>query len=227
MSTSFLSPSPRTAGPVGLVAGAAAFGVGDLLRRSVDTGAGSPNAIVAAVQQHPITWLAAGALSVLATVLMLPAVLSLPDRAMGRGRVPVAVGSALFGLGLIASVGHAVAYFGSYAALARAGLDAAQVSAVATATENTPFLIGFILLFVLGLMLGQLVLWFGLWRARLVPVWALLAALVDVVAGNSPGMAAGVVGLIGWVAATAALLRRRSVPGAVATAPLAVDPARA
>ena len=227
MFTSVLSRPPRTAAPCALVAGAAALGAGDLLRRSVDTGAGSPNEIVVAVQQHPITWLAAGALFVVATALMLPSVLSLSALAHGRGRVPVRVGSAMFGLGLVASVGHAVAYFGFYAALARANLDRAEVTAFDTATEHTPFLVGFILLFVLGLMLGQLVLWFGLWRARLVPVWALLAALVVVVAGNTQGMAAGVVGLVAWVVATAALAPRLRTSKPLPTPSLQTDSAPA
>ncbi len=105
----------------------------------------------------------------------------------------------------------------SIATLARANLDPAAVTAFDTASEHTPFLVGFIVLFVLGLTLGQLVLWFGLWRARLVPVWALLAALVDVVAGNSQGMAAGVIGLVAWVVATAALAPRWRTSSPLAT----------
>jgi hypothetical protein len=50
-------------------------------------------------------------------------------------------------------------------------------------------------------MLGTLVLFVGLRRARRVPIWAVLAALVFVVCGSSSGAAAGVLGVLAALAA--------------------------
>ena len=117
-----------------------------------------------------------------------------------RGRLPRRLGGALFAAGLVASVGHAVAYFGLNAVFGdTSGLSAAQVRALDHASEQQPFLIAFIAVFVVGMLLGQLVWVVGLWRSGAASVWLLPFALVDGVAAASGGVAAGLVGLAAWV----------------------------
>lgn len=209
---SIASPSSRW--PAGaLMLGAAAIGIGDLLRRLVDADAGSARELTAAVSAHPATWLAAAACAVLGAALVLPGLQTLTASVAGRGASATRVGGALFGLGLLASVGHAVAYFGLFSVYADAGVDGPTVDAMDKASESEPLLIGLIALFLLGLVIGQLVLVVGLRRAGLLPFWAIAAALVDIAAGNSGGVPAGVVGLAGWVVLGLALGRatRRSL----------------
>jgi hypothetical protein len=51
------------------------------------------------------------------------------------------------------------------------------------------------------MMLGSIVLFVGLRRARRVPVWSVVAAVVFVAAGSTNGVAAGVLGIVAALAA--------------------------
>jgi hypothetical protein len=207
-----VTPARRPAGrSVGLAtvvaAGAVAFGVGDLLRRLVDVGADSPVELASAVTAHRGLWLAAACCALLGAALLVPGLLAFPGRVAGRGSMLVRAGSGLFALGLLGSVGHTVAYFGLAGIYADADVDAATLKTLDSASESSPLLLGLIVVFVLGLVVGQLLLVVGLRRAALVPLWAVAAALVDIAAGNSGGVPAGVVGLLGWAAVGALLAR--------------------
>jgi hypothetical protein len=187
-----------------LLVGALLLSLGDLLRRTVDSSTGSsPTAIASAVHDHPGVWLAAGVLSALAPVLFIPGICALVATTRGRGSRVVAVGGALAVLGLVASAGHAVAYYAPFALYGRADTDATTIKALDDASESYPMLVALIIAFIVGITIGTITLLVGLRRARRVPVWAPIAAVVFAVAGSSGGV---VMGVLGTVAALTAFL---------------------
>ncbi len=195
--------------------GAALMGLGDLVRRFAEDGASTPTRIVAAFHAHQALALTAGFCMLAGSALLLLAVAASVRAAASRprGRTLVRIGGALFWVGMVASIGHVVAYFGLDLVWGRAEVGSSTVAVLDKASEAEPLLVTLIILFVLGLTLGQLLWVGGLVRARVVPAWALLAALVDVVAGNTAGVAGGVVSLLAWTAvgvAVAGVVRPRA-----------------
>ena len=198
----------RKLAAIGLFAGPVLFAVGDLLRRLVVPGTSAGTAeVVSAVQQHPGLWGAAAMVSIVGSMLAVPGVLRLTADVTGRGSRLVTIGGYLFALGWLASIAHAVGYFALYGLYASSGVDAAPAAALDTAADRYPPLAIVIVLFMAGAILGQLVWFGGLARARRVPLWAALAALVDVVAGATGGVAAGAVGVLAWAACSFAASR--------------------
>ncbi len=198
------SPQPRTlrVAAAGLVLGALLFTVGDLLRRYVvPSGTPSPVDITAAVDRHGSAWLVAGLLSVAASFCLVLGVVGLITTARGRGSRLTIVGGAMVGVGAMASVGHAVAFYAPYALYARAGTSAGELTALDRASEAYPMLVVLIVLFIVGLMLGTIVLFIGLRRARRVPIWSVVAAVVFVASGSTGGVGAGILGVVAALAA--------------------------
>lgn len=202
-------PTSRIPAPaLALLAGAVCFAAGDLLRRTVDGSTTStPVELMRAVGEHQGAWLLAGTLSVLAPVLMLPGVAWLLLTTRGRGQRATRTGGVLLALGQLAAVGHAVAFYGLPTLGVDAGLSAAAYDAVDRASESAPLLIGLIAVFILGNVVGTIVLLVGLRRAGRVPLWSVAACVVFVVAGSGGGLAAGVLGVLTAVATYAPLCR--------------------
>lgn len=187
---------------LGLVVGALCFTLGDTLRRVVDAStSGTAVDLAASVHDRPGPWLAAGLLSAFAPLFFLPGVLALVATTRGRGSRVVAIGGGLVSLGLVASVGHAVAFYAPPALSGRAGTSAAAINALDKASEGYPLLVALIVAFIVGMTIGVLVLLIGLRRAGRVPVWAVVAGLVFAVAGSSGGVAMGLVGTLAGLAA--------------------------
>lgn len=177
----------------GLVLGPLLFTIGDLLRRLVDSGATSATAITHAVGQHDGLWLGAGLLDVGGAFLFIPGVVGLIAAANGRGARITTVGAVVLGVGVMASVGHAVAYYATYALYARADTPAPELKALESAGGTYP-LLGFVIaLFIIGMMVGPIVLLVGLRLARRVPIWSVVAAVAFVVLAETGGVGAGVV----------------------------------
>ena len=184
-----------------LVIGPLAFTLGDLLRRIVEP-TGNPKApeVVDAVAGRGGPWLLAGLLSVLAACCLVPGVLALVSYA-GRGSRITAVGAVMVAVGGIASAGHAVAFYSPYALYVKAGTATDALTALDDASESYPLLVVLIALFIVGMMLGSIVLFVGLRRARLVPIWAVVAAIVFVACGSTDGVAPGILGVVAALAA--------------------------
>jgi hypothetical protein len=186
----------------GLVLGALCFALGDTLRRVVDSSTSSTAVdLAASVHDRPGVWLAAGLLSAFAPLFFLPGVLALVATTRGRGSRVVAIGGGLVGLGLIASVGHAVAFYAPPALSEDAGTSASAITALDKASEGYPLLVALIVAFIAGMTLGVLVLLIGLRRAGRIPVWSVIAGLVFAVAGSSGGVALGLLGVVAALAA--------------------------
>lgn len=193
-----------------LLAGAICFAAGDLLRRTVDGSTSTPSELMRAVAGHQGVWLLAGSLSILASALMVPGTVWLLATARGRGQRVTRIGAGLLFLGQLAAVGHGVAFYGLPTLGVDAGTSASAYDALDRASEHSPLLIGLIVVFILGNVIGTLVLFVGLRRAHRVPVWSLVACVVFVATANAAGVAAGALGLLMIVAMYAPLCRPRA-----------------
>ncbi|MEO5610827.1 MAG: hypothetical protein ABIQ61_10565 [Ornithinibacter sp.] len=209
-----MNTSPRTrVAALGLVVGALLFTTGDLLRRIVEpSGPASTTAITDAVDHHALAWSLGGLVSVAAAFCLVPGILGLLDTARGRGARVTTVGALLVGVGAIASVGHAVAFYSPYALYGLARTPGSQQDALDRASESYPMLALLIVLFIVGMVIGPVVLFVGLRRAGRVPIWAVVAAIVFVVTGSTNGVAAGGVGVLAALAAFVPAARSLTAP---------------
>jgi len=193
---------------IGLPAGAAGFGAADLLRRYVAGSAATAVDVAEAADRHPGAWSAAAVLAVLGSMALLSGVPIVSGLARARGRVLTTVGAGLTGGALLASIGHAVAFYANPALLTRGGASAGVITAVDEASESYPVLVMLVVLFAIGLTVGPLVLTIGLRRARLVPVWVPVAGAIFGLCGSLGGVPAGVVGLAAGLAVFGMIAQR-------------------
>lgn len=185
-----------------LVLGPLALTLGDLLRRIVvPSGSPTPVDITQAASQHQTAWLLAGLLNLVAAVSLTPAALALIPSAGRRGARLTTIGACLVAAGSVAAAAHTVAFFAPYALYGRAGTADSAITAMDNASESYPLLVVVIALFMVGLMLGSLVLFIGLRRARRVPIWAVVAVVVFVACGGSGGVVPGILGTVAAVVA--------------------------
>jgi hypothetical protein len=211
----------RYAGGAGLVLGAVSFSAGDVLRRLVEPATPTVATTTAAVAEQPGTWLAAGTLELLSALLLVVGAVAAVSLAASRGRVVTGVGACLLAAGAIASTGHTIGYYGTYAAYADSGLGANTLARLDGTTDALGGVA--IAMFMLGMLLGPVLLTAGLRRAGAVSVWVPVLAVVFVVAGAVSGVPAGLVGLVaglgslGYVGLT--LLRAPALTGTSAPSP--------
>lgn len=196
MSSSGLTRLARSAAlPLGVLA----FSGGDVLRRLVEPSTPSTASTTAAVAHDHGLWLAAGALELVSALLLVAGAVAVLGLARGRGRTLTRVGATLLAIGAIASTGHTIGYYGTFAAYAESGLDPASLERLAGTTDALGGLA--IAQFMTGMLLGPIVLTVGLRRACVVPIWVPVLAVVFVVAGAVSGVPAGLVGLVAGLAA--------------------------
>jgi len=95
----------------------------------------------------------------LGSLVALPGVLALTWVVRGRGRRTTAVGVGLVGLGLVASVAHALAFYGMAAidGTSHASIDARSPPWRTRPNEHPLFVVA-IVAFILGLTMGPIVL---------------------------------------------------------------------
>ncbi|MBB2894052.1 hypothetical protein [Flexivirga oryzae] len=195
-----------------LVLGPVAFTLGDLLRRIV-VPAGNPTAvsITQVVSDHQAIWLAAGLLNLLTGFLLVPGVLALIPASGTRGARATTIGAVLMAVGSVAAAAHSIAFFSPYALYGKASAPASAITAIDNASESYPLLIAVIAIFMIGMMLGSLVLLIGLRRARRVPIWSVVAVVVFIACGSTGGIVPGLLGVaaavVAFVPAARSLLR--------------------
>jgi len=125
----------------------------------------------------------------------LPGLLAAGRAARGRGFALTAIGSSLTAVGLLGSLLHTAGYYGMYGAYAKSGADTVAVHAIDKTSGGYPvFGIG-IGLFMVGMLLGPILLTIGMRRAARVPVWVPVAAVVFAVSGAVGGLPAGIIGV--------------------------------
>lgn len=79
-------------------------------------------------------------------------------------------------------------------------MESATAQAVASADDSSVISTVLLVLFLIGFSLGPIVLTVGLRRARLVPVWSPVAAVVAAVANFVGGPVAGIVQVLALLA---------------------------
>lgn len=213
----------------GLALGSLLFSLGDLCRRLVEpSGTPTPTDVADAVSDHGGLWLLAGVLSVVAAFCIVAGVPGLITTASGRGARITTIGALLVGVGAIASVGHTVAFYSPFALYAKARTTGNELEALDRASESYPLLVMLIVLFIVGMMLGTITLAVGLRRARRVPIWSVVAAVVFVATGSTGGVAAGLLGIVAamglFVPAARTLLIDRTDPRGAVNAEVANAP---
>ncbi|TNM68512.1 hypothetical protein FHN55_06860 [Streptomyces sp. NP160] len=153
-----------------LVIGAALLVAVGLLDPEV-TGDGAAGALAAA-QAAPGRWTAWGLALAATGLVLLPAVAALGGAAARSGRrAGLAVtGAVMTGAGTVGMVAVGLGEL-DLVALASAGLPDGAALAAAEAVESSPGVaVGFLLLLA-GWYVGRPLLLWGLWRARVVPLW--------------------------------------------------------
>lgn len=185
---------------IALIVGAAAFAVADLIRRIILPDGLDTAGMIDAVSSHSGAWLVAGLLALAAPVLMLPGIAGATRAVTERGRVLTRIGGAAVILGLLAAIGHAVAFYGMAALYARTSLNSADAARFEDASNAYPLFVVLIVLFIVGLLLGPILLTLGLRRARTVQIWVPVVAIIFGVSGSVGGVPAGVVGVVAALA---------------------------
>ncbi len=190
--------APRPSAGLALLGGVLTFSAGDLLRRVVEPATATTTSVTSAVADHTGAWLLAGGLELVAAGLLVAGAVAAVRLVTGRGARLTAVGAWLLAAGAVASTGHTIGYYGTYAQYADSGVDGGTLERLSSANDVLGGVV--IAVFMLGLLLGPVLLTIGLRRAALVPVWVPVAAIVFVVAGAVSGVAAGAVGLVAGLA---------------------------
>ncbi|MEU2616409.1 hypothetical protein ABZ570_33340, partial [Micromonospora sp. NPDC007271] len=113
-------------------------------------------------------WRVETVLFALAHLLLLPATLGLATVLGRRKPVAATIGGATALLGLYFSTVHLWQYNAFFGALAGGGVDADAARPVTEAIDGDPFVMASFAVWLLGWLVGLLVLAFGAWRARLV-----------------------------------------------------------
>ncbi|MCX7522110.1 hypothetical protein OSC27_07440 [Microbacterium sp. STN6] len=182
----------RVIGTVGLIAGPASLIVTTVIQWVLQS---SPNASGPAdvAQAQPALWAVAGLLAVLGPAAWIGGMPAVVDLAPNRGWVMTVIGGVVTAFGLAAGIGHLALFFGLSADLAAAGVGAHAVDAVQGADDAG--LLGTVLLmvFLVAFSAGPILLALGLRRARSVPVWVPVAAIIMTVASFAGGIPAGII----------------------------------
>ncbi|RKF24522.1 hypothetical protein [Micromonospora globbae] len=208
-----------------LLAGGVVYGAGNAfywLMFPDDVSDTAENVVAAA--GHLGAWRFETALFALAHLLLLPATLGLAATLGRRRPLAATVGGAAALLGLYFSTVHLWQYNAFFGALAGAGVDADTVRPVTTAIDGDAFVTTSFAVWLLGWMVGLLVLAFGAWRARLVALWVPLVLttgqVLDLVGTGVPlKMVVSVLVVAGFVGLALGVGRSRAVeaPAGAAT----------
>ena len=206
------------------------FGIAEVFRSRAEPTTDGGSAAEAATQLASIEanldhYVTAGWLSLGATLLVVPAFLTLHRLAAGGAPRWAAAGLTLgigWALGFMAHLGGS---FGTYPILATHENRAAAAEIFGT---DLGYWLALDVPWLLGLILGPLVMAVALRRARVIPRWALgavaVATVLHVVIGNGPtvlGWSALLVIGLGPAALTAARCSDTAPPPSVAASPLA------
>lgn len=180
------SPGRIIAG-ASLIAAPLLLGVGELLRFRIEAGSFTgEEEHLANVAAHAGLWQTMTVLNMAAVILFVPAVLGLIRLTRRGAPVLSYVGGGLALVGTLGAAGHNV--FAHVLDGAMAQLDGARSEMVQLAAELelSPSFLVVLLMFLIGFVLGLILLGVGLYRSRTTPRWAALAILLGtLVFGNA------------------------------------------
>ncbi|WP_169987862.1 MULTISPECIES: hypothetical protein [unclassified Microbispora] len=151
-------------------------------------------------------WRVETILFALTHLLLLPAMAGLIVAVGRRKRLVATIGGAFVVPALYLSAIHLWYYNAFFGALAGGGVKVDAVRPVVDALDKDPLVVASFMVWILGWMIGLLILAFGAWRAGLVSLWVPLVLTVGLVldfvsSGTAPKlvvsalMAAGLIGL--------------------------------
>lgn len=189
----------RMAGMTGMVLGVVSFMAATVIQWIIQPSDPAATPITMA-QANPSMWLVAGLLGVLGPLVWVAGIVSITMLVRTKGWTLTTIGGYITAAGLIAGVGHLAQFFGLMTDAAGAKLDADSARALMSADESSLLATVLLFAFLIGYSLGPVLLTIGLRRAKLVPVWVPVAAIVLVVTNFLGGVPAGIVQLIALVA---------------------------
>lgn len=187
----------RTIGAIGIMLGLASLLITIPLQWVLSPGGGSPTSLVSA---HRAAWTTMSLLAVFGPAVWITGIVTVTALARERGWVLATIGGLVTTVALGSGIGHLGIYVGLLGDLAGARLSERAVNAVLAADNANPVSSSLLLIFLVGFTLGPIVLTIGLRRARLVPVWLPVAAVIAGVANFMPGPAAGMVQMVALAA---------------------------
>jgi hypothetical protein len=166
----------RTLAGLCLITASLALGAADLIRISVEGDAQGTRDQFDHIAASPGVWQVATVLNMLGIVLFVPAVLGLLHLLHHRGAVLGHIGGGLLLIGLLGFAAHNAGYYGTLGAVSAPGIDQEQMIRFWQAAETVPGNLVSLLMFLIGYVLGMVLLGVGLFWARVVPRWT--AALI-------------------------------------------------
>lgn len=189
--TSTSSPG-RTVAALSLIAAPVVMTAGEILRFRVEGGAGTgTEAHLANVAANAELWDVMTVLDMVAVILFVPAILGLVHLIRDRAPFLAHIGGGLALIGTLGAAGHNVFAHVLDGAMAQVAAPEQMVELAAVLEERTTFLV-VLLMFVVGFVLGLLLLGVGLYRSRTAPRFAgaaiVLGMLVFGNAGSSLSM---------------------------------------
>jgi len=230
-----MSTMTRVAAAASIILMPTAVGVGDQLRMRADTveasgtGLDRATAELAAVHAHAGTYAVASWVFYAAALLTIPMTIALWRLAVARSRRWALAGAALGALAAVGQFAHLMGEFAMTQVFAGSA-DPVAAARISLEWDQNALSNALIVPYLVGVLLAPAVQAVALRRARVVPLWAMIAVLagsaVMVVGGSSPaGSAAWTVLLVaGFVPAAATavrggLARGNTVPAAAAPVP--------
>jgi hypothetical protein len=166
----------RTLAGLCLITASLALGAADLIRISVEGDAQGTRDQFDHIAASPGVWQVATVLNMLGIVLFVPAVLGLLHLLHHRGAVLGHIGGGLLLIGLLGFAAHNAGYYGTLGAVSAPGIDQEHMIRFWQAAETVPGNVVSLLMFLIGYVLGMVLLGVGLFWARVVPRWT--AALI-------------------------------------------------
>jgi len=188
----------RTLAGLCLITAPLALGAADLIRISVEGDAQGTRDQFDNIAASPSAWQVTTVLNMLGIVLFVPAVLGLLHLLHHRGAVLGHIGGGLLLIGLLGFAAHNAGYYGTLGAVSAPGIDQEQMIRFWQAAETVPGNLVSLLMFLIGYVLGMVLLGVGLFWARVVPRWT-AALIVLYVVGFVFAEESLLIALISWM----------------------------
>lgn len=174
----------RTVAGLCLILAPLTFGGADVIRLSIEGGAAEGAEQLAAIAASPGLWQVAAALDMVGIVLFVPAILGLMHLLRERSTVLGHIGGGLALIGFLGWAAHNRGYYGFMGAASTSEIPHSQMAGFIEHWITTPDTIYYVLMFLLGSLLGMLLLSIGLYRARVTYRWAATLFLLGTVLLN-------------------------------------------